>query len=183
MNSILKLINILILLITLCSSILAQKAQQVSMKIPKTSLVGIAPTGNQTITIYPKFENNIPLSIASNWWINYSAIKGSNNSPYQLISAAISEGNVPEGYKLILEATTDAGQGGGEMGISVGQVNMTKAFQPIITTIGSCYTGNSTNHGHQLFIKIQRDLSIEEADPIEEVDPITIIFKIESNEL
>lgn len=179
MKTLLKTAVLLILLIGIRDNNLAQNAKQVVIEIPKTSLVAIAPSGDNSITIYPKIENNQAIITSSNYWINYSSIKGSNTNPFQRITAAISHGSLPEGHQLIIEAGQDAGKGGGIVGIPIGRQNVTSEFQTLITAIGSSYTGNSINQGHQLSIEIVKDLSIDDS-PVnpEDLEPITIEFRI-----
>jgi hypothetical protein len=176
MNSLLKSISILIILIGICGHSFAQGSQQVMIQLPKTAMVAIAPYGQSTLTIYPEFENNVPLELPANSWVNYSSIKESNNNPNQHISAAITEGSLPEGFQLVIEATGNSGQGGGTVGFPVGSVNLTEEYEPIIVGIGSCYTGSSAGNGHQLFLEITG--SSPNNEPIEEVEPITITFQI-----
>ncbi len=51
---------------------------------------------------------------------------------------------------LKVTAGADAGNGDGTMGSSAGQVTLTSSYQTVISGIGSAYTADGANNGHNL---------------------------------
>ncbi len=82
-------------------------------------------------------------------WINYSsAITPTGNT--RSITAQISNGTVPSGMAFYIQASVPSGFGSINQGVSAGKVEISESPKPIITGIGSCYTGDGINMGHEL---------------------------------
>ena len=107
------------------------------------TLAGTAPTeAGEAMT----FEN----ANNSDIWINYSSIVGSTTEPARNVSVQITDGVVPAGLILTAIASTDAGDGAGLMGTATSILTLSGTLQDIITGIGSAYTGDGANKGHNL---------------------------------
>ncbi|WP_147384013.1 hypothetical protein [Maribellus luteus] len=82
-------------------------------------------------------------------WINYtSAIRRNGNR--RSINAQISEGTIPDGISFYVEASFASAFGSINQGNPVGRVQITNQPHPIITGIGSCFTGDGVGKGHEL---------------------------------
>lgn len=82
-------------------------------------------------------------------WINYtSAIRRNGNR--RSINAQISEGTIPDGISFYVEASFASAFGSINQGSPVGRVHITSQPHPIITGIGSCFTGEGVGKGHEL---------------------------------
>lgn len=128
--------------------------------LPEVALVDIEPGGDNRVqfTILPGTESgNAPTvenSTVSSLWLNYSsALPVHQNS--RSITAEVSQGAVPQGVKLFLEASEFSGGGGGLPGQTAGRIELTNQPRPIITGIGNCFTGDGVMSGHQLSFTIE----------------------------
>jgi hypothetical protein len=81
-------------------------------------------------------------------WINYSSVvePSSTNSIY--VSMGMS--NVPAEITIKLKIDPYVGNGSGQMGTPTQPIILGSFPQPIITNIGSCYTGKGEGSGHKL---------------------------------
>lgn len=115
-----------------------------SAKGTAISLNGTAPTEAGEKVVFNAINNDI--------WINYSSIVGSSTEPTRKIVVQITDGSVPDGLELTVIAGNDAGQGDGTMGKPTRKsiVLSTKKARKIIDGVGSAYTGNGPNKGHNL---------------------------------
>ncbi|HKI90250.1 MAG TPA: hypothetical protein VKA38_14575 [Draconibacterium sp.] len=132
----------------------------VHLSLPEVTLVDIEPGLNNSInfSVSPALNGGDSPTIQNTsnetLWINYtSALPDGQNT--RSINAEISQGTLPEGISLYLEASPFSGTGDGQLGISAGKTELTNAPSPIITDIGSCYTGDGVSNGHQLTFSIQ----------------------------
>lgn len=82
-------------------------------------------------------------------WLNYTILQ-TPPEPTFSISAQISSGTNLSGMELRMEAGSYVGSGGGQPGISTGQIILSTEPQTIIYNIGTCSTGAGINVGHQL---------------------------------
>lgn len=127
----------------------------VLFSLPEIALVDIEPSFNNSIhfTIVPSAESGgspvVKESAEQQLWINYSsALSGDGNS--RKIVAEISNGQLPKGVELLLEASGYSGNGDGNLGQPSGEVSLGTQPRPVITSIGNCYTGDGINNGHSL---------------------------------
>lgn len=81
-------------------------------------------------------------------WINYSSVIQNNTT--NTISANLSSGDLPAEVAIKLTVGPDVGAGYGKVGNPTMPVYLNAFPQPIITDIGSCYTGLGNNKGHLL---------------------------------
>lgn len=156
----------------------------VRLSIPEIALVDIEPGSNNSIdfNIIPSTESGNSSqtheSTNESLWINYSsALANPQNS--RKIVAEISQGVLPEGILLYLQASRYVGMGDGKLGHSSGKIELTNQPKPLITDIGSCYTGEGINNGHLLKFSIEisnysKIYAIEESD-------LNILYTITDN--
>jgi len=86
-------------------------------------------------------------------WINYSSIVGDGVA--RAVTVAITEGVLPAGLDLLVKATGDAGNGQGTTGSAEAlAIVLNGTDKTIIRGIGSAYTGNGENNGHNLTYSI-----------------------------
>lgn len=81
-------------------------------------------------------------------WINYSSVVefGSSN----IIRASIVSNEVPAELVIKLKIGPDVGSGFGKAGTPMNTITLSTYPQPIISNIGTCYTGQGPNKGHSL---------------------------------
>ena len=108
------------------------------------SLNGTAPTEAGEKVIFNASNNDI--------WINYSSIVGSSSEPTRTVVVQITDGEIPSGLELSVLAAKDAEKGDGTMGKANNSaiVLSSESAQKIIDGVGSAYTGNGANKGHNL---------------------------------
>ena len=89
-------------------------------------------------------------------WINYSSIVGTEQT--RDVTVQITGGDVPAGIELSVKAANDAGKGDGAMGIAVTNsiVLNDKNATSIIAGVGSAYTGDGAENGHNLTYAIKQ---------------------------
>lgn len=126
------------------------------LDVPSVALVDLEAAAGTTIYMGPSapIEAGNPVNFGSQTnsgiWLNYSAIKSSSQNPTRDIEVSITSGPMPNGVQLTVQAGAYSGNGDGTMGTPAGPVNLTNTPQPIISGIGSCYTGDGVNNGHNL---------------------------------
>ena len=119
----------------------------------------------------------------SSVWMNYSSIVGSSTEPSRVVDAKISNGSVPGGMLLKLTAAKDAGNGDGTIGKSSGQITLSGSSQKVVNSIGSCYTGNGANNGHNLYYSLELDPTAGSYSKIDfdQATTLTILYTISNN--
>jgi hypothetical protein len=134
----------------------------VEIKIPEVAILDIeSSVKSNAIALAPTAPNEAGNSldfgkaINSDLWINYSSIIGSKSDPSRDVTVMVTEGGIPEGLELLLEAGKDAGKGEGRMGDPTGQISLSGSAQKIITGVGSAYTANGPNVGHNLTYRLK----------------------------
>ncbi|MBB3836295.1 hypothetical protein FHS57_000277 [Runella defluvii] len=133
------------------------KNHPVTVTVPDVALLALASSGstNFTLALNAPTQAGEPLtapSTSSSIWLNYSSTVASSGETSRSISAQITSGYVPSGTDLTVAVSQDNGGGAGQVGtrVSIDPIPITSTLSPIITNIGSCYTGKGTNRGHQL---------------------------------
>lgn len=107
------------------------------------TLAGTAPTeAGEAMTFEDADAKNTSI------WMNYSSIVKGNST--RNVGVAITDGDVPAGLKLTVEAGVAADTGAGTMGGASTVVTLTTSPEDIITGVGSAYTGDGANKGHNL---------------------------------
>lgn len=138
-------------------------SHQIAFTIPATSILDIeGPDGDNSITFTPAaiteageaFNYNLS---NSSLWLNYSNIKPSANDTRKVTVGMTND--LPTGMSLTVTASADAGNGQGTKGTpNAAPITLVNgATSTIITGIGSAYTGNGVNNGHQLTYNLAFD--------------------------
>jgi hypothetical protein len=132
------------------------------IKIPEVAILDLETTGKSGVIA---MEGQAPTeagnaldfskAVNSELWINYSSIIGKKTEPSREVTVQITDGTVPSGLEILVEAAKDANKGEGNVGTPAGQLTLSTAAQSIITGVGSAYTGNGANAGHNLTYKLQ----------------------------
>ena len=81
-------------------------------------------------------------------WMNYSSVVAAGLS--RKVSVQITNGVVPDGLTLTVEAGADAGQGNGVKGTASSTITLSTTPQNIVSSVGSCWTGNGASKGRNL---------------------------------
>lgn len=132
----------------------------VFFSLPEVALVDIEPGADNSIhfTILPGTESGGSLSAEqssnNSLWLNYSSALPANLNS-RSITAEVSQGAVPKGIKLFLEASPFSNSGNGQRGSSSGRIELSNQPRSIISGIGNCYTGDGTGSGHQLTFTLE----------------------------
>jgi hypothetical protein len=124
----------------------------ITITVPEVAIVDIEPSATKNITLgfTPPTEAGLPIvSSGSNntLWLNYSSIK-SVADPTRNVSVSLNA--VIPGIDINVTAAAATGAGGGTLGTPSAQLTLSAADQTIISGIGSAYTGNGANNGHNL---------------------------------
>ncbi|HAO07411.1 MAG TPA: hypothetical protein DCQ50_10545 [Chryseobacterium sp.] len=124
----------------------------ITISVPEVALVDIEPAASKNITLgftAPTEAGNPIVANAANTtlWLNYSSIK-SVADPTRNVSVKLNA--VIPGIDINVTAAAATGSGGGTLGTPSAQLTLSAADQTIISGIGSAYTGNGANNGHNL---------------------------------
>ncbi|KFF25025.1 hypothetical protein [Chryseobacterium vrystaatense] len=124
----------------------------ITISIPEVALVDIEPAATKNITLGftapTEAGNPVTASTANNTlWLNYSSIK-SVADPTRNVSVKVNA--LIPGIDIHVTAAAATGSGGGTLGTPAAQITLSAADQTIISGIGSAYTGNGANNGHNL---------------------------------
>lgn len=123
----------------------------VTISIPEIAIVDIEPAASKNITLgytAPDEAGNPIVPNASNTtlWLNYSSIK-SVADPTRTVSVKLTA--LIPGVDIKVTAAAATGSGGGATGTGSTKT-LTASDQILISGIGSAYTGNGANNGHNL---------------------------------
>lgn len=124
----------------------------IAITIPEVALVDIEPAATKNITLgfTAPTEAGLPiLPSASNTtlWLNYSSIK-SVADPTRNVSVKLNA--IIPGIDIHVTAAAATGAGAGTLGTPSAQLTLSAVDQTIVSGIGSAYTGNGANNGHNL---------------------------------
>jgi len=167
-----------------------QDAHDVVINIPEVALLDIeSEGGNNTVTLGPSapeeagealdFSNATDNSL----WINYSSVIGSTTEASRNVTVAITGGDVPAGMELDVVAAAANG-GKGTLGTPAGSLTLNGTAQDLITAIGSAYTENGANKGHQLTYTLRmKDTSSDEVANLDfdDANTLTITYTLTDN--
>lgn len=152
--------------LTICSiSAIAQDkntdSHAIDIKIPEVALLDIeakSTTISMEGTSPTEAGNALTFSEKPNTdlWLNYSSIIG-NKETSRDVTVAVTKGEIPAGLKVLVTASKDAGKGKGTLGSPSNELTLSGSAQKIITGVGSCYTGNGIENGHNLSYVIKVD--------------------------
>ncbi|MFC2097154.1 hypothetical protein ACFLSI_02350 [Bacteroidota bacterium] len=150
-----KIKKILWTLLIICILTFPTQGQN-SISISKNSTVSI------DLTDLIKTTMSGETYTVSNNWLNYSAIVNPSESTLS-VSAEISSGQVPAGFKMHIQALPYKGLALGGHGTPTGKMQLAQIPRVIVENIGTSYTGAGPDVGHQLLISFEiEDFSLVE---------------------
>ena len=142
------------------SAVIAQDSDNdphdMQLDVPSVAIVDLEAAAGTTIYMGPDAPTeagqpvDFSTQVNTGIWLNYSSVKSSSQFPTRDIEVAITSGPLPNGVDLTVVAGAYSGSGDGTMGNPTGPVTLTSAPQVLINGIGSCYTGDGVNNGHNL---------------------------------
>jgi hypothetical protein len=160
----------------------------IDIKIPEVAILDLETTGKSGVIA---LEGTAPLeagnaldfskAINSELWINYSSIIGKKTEPTREVTVQITDGNVPSGLEISVEAAKDAGKGEGTVGTPAGALTLSTSAQKIITGVGSVYTGNGANAGHNLTYKMKLATGKYGDIDFDQTGSITVTYTLSDN--
>jgi hypothetical protein len=161
----------------------------VQINIPEVALLDLEGASGTAVTLSVAAPTEAGLAVDfsdakdSSVWINYSSIVGSTTEPTRKVSVKITNGAVPGGMLLKVTAAADAGNGDGTVGSAAGQINLNTSDQDFITGIGSCFTGDGANNGHNLYYALELDPTAGSYANIDfdDATTLTILYTISNN--
>lgn len=124
----------------------------ITISVPEVALVDIEPAATKNIILgftAPIEAGNpiTPNTANSTLWLNYSSIK-SVADPTRTVSVSVNA--IIPGIDIHVTAAAATASGGGLVGEPAAQLTLSATDQIIISGIGSAYTGNGANNGHNL---------------------------------
>ena len=124
----------------------------IAITIPEVALVDIEPAATKNITLGFTAPTEAGLPIIPNatnttLWLNYSSIK-SVADPTRNVTVKLKA--IIPGIDIHVTAAAATGAGGGTLGTPSAQLTLSAVDQTIVSGIGSAYTGNGANNGHNL---------------------------------
>lgn len=135
----------------------------VSFSVPVISILDIeGPGGNSSVNFTPEAITEAGVAFSFNLsntslWLNYTNIKSNAEATCRVTVGMTND--LPTGMALSVSAGLDAGNGQGDKGTpNSSAILLTNgATSTIITDIGSAYTGDGVNNGHQLTYNLTFD--------------------------
>ncbi|MFY1048389.1 hypothetical protein [Chryseobacterium sp. GP-SGM7] len=124
----------------------------ITISVPEVALVDIEPAASKNITLgfTAPTEAGLPVTPTGSdntLWLNYSSIKSVTDAT-RTVSVKL-DALIP-GVNINVTAATATGAGGGTLGSPSPLLTLSAADQTIISGIGSAYTGDGANNGHNL---------------------------------
>ena len=156
-------IHIIIVLILIAQDVFSQnngKGHRVRISIPEVAMLDLESNGTKDIVLSPVVSNEAGAPIDfdnindNSVWVNYSSIVGSASEQTRNVVVSLSD-EVPPGVNLKVYASEYSGNGNGKFGSPTGELILTTTPTELISSIGSCYTGNGPNKGHQLTYSLE----------------------------
>lgn len=112
----------------------------------------------------------------SSLWLNYSSTTNPSSSNSVMVKL---DATLP-GLDLKVSASSDAGVGLGATGSPASTITLTTSEQNLITNIGTCYTGDGINNGHNITYSLQPN-SYYQIEHSSSPGTTTITFTITNN--
>lgn len=160
----------------------AQIAQHtIAATVPEVSLVAVVGSSNVQLQLSKPLEAGQSISaITSNSsvWLNYSFIKGDVTRPKNNIYAKITNGQLPPGTSLSVNAKPYQGTGQGAFGEPSGTVQLSNNASRVIENISSSYTGTGLGNGHQLVYQLSLVPNEYHLLDFESSQEVTILYTI-----
>ncbi len=152
---------------------------KVTISVPKVALLDLEGTKDITLKIDGPKEAGEAVSFenASNSgiWVNYSSIAEKNKTRKVTVEL---DKNVPDGIYLKVLASSYTGSGKGAHGSASGKLTLTTTAQDIVTEVGSCYTGNGEDNGHNLTYSLELTSDADYAKLLEGDTEITVTYTL-----
>ena len=131
-------------------------AHNLTISIPEVALLDLeAPSNNTNVSLVGTHSSEAGEAVQFNAtdnsiWLNYSSIIGGSSK--RNITAKITTGTVPSGLSLKVQAgAADTSLGNGDFGTpATAAITLNGTDTEIISNVGSVYTGNGVNKGHNL---------------------------------
>lgn len=191
----LKLIFAVLFITASFPALLAQDTEigshNLTVSIPEVAILDIESTlATTSITIGPTepTEAGEALDFSSvtndDLWLNYSSIRNSGGGDATRTVSVVATGTLPTGMTLSLTVASATGSGGGALGSVIGggtPFSLTIGTPAtIVNGIGSCYTGNPENNGHQLTYGLA--MNVGDYAALDAVDSdITVTYTLSDN--
>lgn len=162
----------------------SEERVNLGISIPEVAIIDIEYMGSKSLefeVVPPVISGGAPEVQQTNnsqLWINYSSAVASWGGKRSIVAQVIN-GNLPSGLSLFVQASSYKGKGKGEFGSSVGKTAISSQPRPIVTNIGSCYTGNGLNNGHSLDFSL--DITDFKKVTAMEATEFTILYTITDN--
>ena len=126
----------------------------ITITVPEVALVDIEPSASKNISLgfTAPTEAGLPITPTgtnNTLWLNYSSIKSAADATRN-VSVKVNSIIAGIDIRVTAAAAAAAGAGDGTLGTPSAQLTLTAADQTIISGIGSAYTGNGANNGHNL---------------------------------
>lgn len=130
----------------------ATDAHTVQITIPNVALVDIEPSGSKNIALAftaPTEAGEPVVAPTANTalWLNYSSIVAGTST--RNIQVRVTSGTLPSGTDLTVQAAAPTG-GEGTLAAAGSVITLSTTNQSLLSGIGSAYTGDGANNGHQL---------------------------------
>lgn len=124
----------------------------ITITVPEVALVDIEPSASKNISLgfTAPTEAGLPITPSgtnNTLWLNYSSIKSVADAT-RTVSVKV-DAIIP-GIDIKVTAAAATGTGDGTLGTPTAQLTLTAVDQTIISGIGSAYTGDGANNGHNL---------------------------------
>lgn len=124
----------------------------IGITIPEVALVDIEPAASKNITMgfTAPTEAGLPITLTgtnNTLWLNYSSIKSVADAT-RTVSVKLNA--LIPGVDIKVTAAAASGSGAGTLGTPSAQLILSAADQTIVSGIGSAYTGDGANNGHNL---------------------------------
>jgi hypothetical protein len=153
-------------LLVSCLNVFAQDdkddTHDVQITIPEVALLDIESGGSKNIILafVAPTEAGNPLTAPTantSLWLNYSSIVATTGSDAsRTVTVQITTGTLPSGTSLTVQAAAPTGaNGGGTLAAAGSAVTLSASSQTLLSGIGSGYTGNGANNGHQLTYNLE----------------------------
>jgi hypothetical protein len=160
-NSILAFVFLLIFVGAVSAADTNTDNHKITIGIPNIALLDIEPDNDgfdMDVTQAVSNEAGNPLDFEvtnATKWLNYTSVV--NQGQTRRITAQITEGALPSGVSLKVQAATST-TGKGTLGTTTGiKTLLTSGTVDVITGIGSCFTQNGANKGSLLSYSIEMD--------------------------
>jgi hypothetical protein len=139
-----------------------------TITIPEVALLDLeAPSNNTDVSLIGTASSEAGEAVEFNAtnstiWLNYSSIIGGSNK--RNITAKITSGNVPAGLSLKVQAgAANTSFGNGDFGTpAAAALVLNDSDTEIISNVGSVYTGDGVNKGHNLTYSLVQSGSYED---------------------